>query len=297
MLNVSRKGRLLRSLTAKSWTFYGLVNAVAEIRFNGEPIAVPVLDRMGAALLDFTEAEGRFVSLLQRLLANRPGPVFDVGANTGRFLIYVLAADRARAYVGFEPLPKGWSYVNRLIEANRLATHKILPVALSDRTGLSHLRFNSPTDVFATTTGWFYGPSFFEHSVAVPTFTGDELLPSLTSVPPALLKVDVEGGELEVFRGFADLLTRDKPMVVTEVIPASMRSISRELTDQRRARSEQLDRLFRRHGYACFRIVGGDALEPVAVLDPDAPGSKSDLDYLYVPVDTAAVVASLGRAR
>lgn len=165
------------------------------------------------------------VPILEAVLA--PGACFyDIGANIG---LYSLWASRlvgpAGTVVAFEPVPHTRGWLEALVAENDAAV-TILPVAVSDRAGevtietipeasgrsrvvpASALAGGGAVEVDRRTAD---AP---EHLVTVRTATLDEVARDLPW--PTLVKIDVEGHELSVFRGMTETLTQAQPAVVFE---------------------------------------------------------------------------------
>lgn len=121
---------------------------------------------------------------------------WDIGANIGTHSC--ICASKASEVVAFEPNPETRT---RLEENAKLAAGSIQtrPEALSNETGEGRL---SSTDDYAEGT----------HEIAesgetrVVTARGDDLLDDLSS--PDVIKIDVEGHELEALEGMGDVLTK-----------------------------------------------------------------------------------------
>ena len=127
---------------------------------------------------------------------------WDVGANIGTHSC--ICASKASEIVAFEPNPETRT---RLEENAKLAAGSIQtrPEALSNETGEGRL---SSTDDYAEGT----------HEIAesggtrVATTRGDDLLDDLSS--PDVIKIDVEGHELEALEGMRDVITRASHVLV-----------------------------------------------------------------------------------
>jgi FkbM family methyltransferase len=290
---ISVKRPLLCFLARHSYTAYGMMNTRVAVRLQREAVIIPVQNRIGIGNLTFKPEEARFVGLLHRVFAQREGLVVDVGANVGRFLIYVIAADRTRPYVGFEPSSAAAAYVQSLINANGLTSHCVVAAALGSSTGVVRLSANSETDVSATTVAGFYGSRRFRGSTIVPSFEGDAVLPSVAGLPVALIKVDVEGGELEVLLGLRQTVARWRPSLIVEIIPPRVNVTDEATATLRSTRIARLANLLREWEYRAFRIVDGDRLEPrEGCVVPADSVDIINMDYLCVPREHAAAIAS-----
>ena len=81
--------------------------------------------------------------ILEKLLPERKGLFLDVGANIGQTLLKLKSIEPDVLYYGFEVNPACLFYLNELIKANKFTGTSIIPVGLSDRTGLASLHFFS----------------------------------------------------------------------------------------------------------------------------------------------------------
>ncbi len=160
----------------------------------------------------------------------RPGDVvWDIGANVGLFTL--TAASRsgpAGRVLAIEPDPWLAGLVRRSARANARAARpiapvEVLPVAISDETGVAELclaKRNRSTNYLAgygtTQTGGERG------RILVPTFTIDGLLDHFPA--PNVLKIDVEGAEVPALRGAAKVL-QQRPVVICEVALANATAV------------------------------------------------------------------------
>jgi len=149
------------------------------------------------------------IRLMRRVL--RPDSVaIDIGAFQGGMLRHLFRLAPRGRHVAFEPLPEG---ARRLQLAFPRA--QVHACALGDATGqatffeglehpaLSGLRHRAK-DL----------PDEPVREIQVPIDTLDRRIPADLSI--AFVKVDVEGGELAVFRGGIETLKRNRPVIVFE---------------------------------------------------------------------------------
>jgi FkbM family methyltransferase len=146
--------------------------------------------------------EERFDAAL--LAAIRSGDtVWDVGANVGLYTEkFVGLAGPSGRVVAFEPSPKNVETLRGRFEGNGSVT--IHPVALSDRTGIVTFYANGD-DAGVTDSLVERTPNATRHEVQA--HRGDDYRQSF---PPDVIKIDVEGFELEVLRGLRDVLASPK---------------------------------------------------------------------------------------
>ena len=162
---------------------------------------------------------GRLETSVQDALRRHVGKgavVYDVGANVGFFSLLAarLAGPGGRVYA-FEPLPSNASSVRSHAALNGFDTIEVLELALSDTAGEE--RLSVPEDA-----SW----SYCEHrdpgrrvarKVTVRKDTVDRLLGSGRLPPPDVVKVDVEGAEVEVVAGMERMLRQHRVALICEL--------------------------------------------------------------------------------
>jgi FkbM family methyltransferase len=134
----------------------------------------------------------------------------DVGAHQGAILQIILAhADRGH-HVAFEPLPHLAAALRR-----DFPQVEVCELALSDTTGGTTFEHVVTNPAYSGLRRRRYVRAAEEiRTITVRTARLDDLVPH--DRPIALVKIDVEGGELQVLRGGLATLTRCRPFVVFE---------------------------------------------------------------------------------
>ena len=260
---------------------------------GGRDFRVPVLGQTG---WQNTRAAGLdpWREPLLRAAFRSPGAFLDVGANVGQTLLHVRAMDDGRPYVGCEPNPPCADYLHRLIRLNDLRHCTVVPAGLSDRDGLLTLHDHGEHSAVASVVDGFRPESFYTHTRHVAVLRGDAVLEALDVGPLAVVKVDVEGGELEVLSGLRDTLARDRPPVFCEILPVlEPGHDTDELHAFRTDRQDRLLALMRDLGYALSRTHHDGRVEPLDRIEPHADLSRCD--YLFLPAGGAdAFLAAAG---
>ena len=148
-----------------------------------------------------------------------PGMVFfDVGAYHGFFSL--LAARRLSSrgqVVAFEPSPRERRRFKLHVRMNRLREVRLEPYAVSARSG---------TMKFFTVAGGFDSMNSLKppevqvpvHETTAEAVSLDEYLARRTYVRIDIMKIDVEGGEREAFRGARRTLRSMRPIIICEVL-------------------------------------------------------------------------------
>jgi FkbM family methyltransferase len=128
--------------------------------------------------------------------------VWDVGANVGAIsLILARLVGRTGHVLAIEPSPRNAKALRRHVR--KRAT--VIEAAVSSRSGWVPFAGDGRSDGQISANG----------SVLVKAITLDELL-AVVPQPPALVKMDIEGHELDAFRGAVELLHGVRPMLVVE---------------------------------------------------------------------------------
>jgi FkbM family methyltransferase len=204
--------------------------------------------------------------------------VVDVGANRGTYTAdFADLVGKSGLVIAIEPLQEKVDSLLRTV--GQQDNVRVMNLGCSDKTGERTLyiptRRGHPEHSLAT----------FEHSgvtgqtLTVKTARLDDL--QLTK-PISLLKVDVEGHELSVFRGALETLERDRPVLVAEI-------------DQRQ-NCEPIEKVFellQSHGYQAYAIAK-DGVVPLAQFDKqrhqlDLPPAligvarRHIVDFLFLP--------------
>ncbi len=153
--------------------------------------------------------EGYFVELLRE--AARPGAtVLEAGAHIGYVTLQAArAVGPAGRVVAFEPNPRTLPVLRRNVETNGFASRvEIVPVALGSRRGRASF-FVTPGGDASSLHAAPGDPDVVE----VDVDTADALLGDATV---SVVKLDVEGGEVDALRGMRVLLERSHPVVFAE---------------------------------------------------------------------------------
>lgn len=129
----------------------------------------------------------------------------DVGANIGYYTC--LARALGKRAIAVEPLEQNLSFLYRNLEANGWRDVEVLPVALGRKPGTAPL-YGGGTGA-SLVEGWSGTSSIWRRLAAISTL--DIILGTRFASERLLIKVDVEGFELEVLSGAEATLGRRSP--------------------------------------------------------------------------------------
>jgi FkbM family methyltransferase len=157
------------------------------------------------------------VSFIRSVL--EPGMAFfDVGANAGLFAVSAAQKIGETGVFAFEPCSSTCEILKRNLRLNRVAGVHISQNALGDSIGEGVLQVNARGKDGLNTPGRATHPAsdvVGQECVAITTL---DLFMKENAIPCVdVIKADIEGAELMLFRGAKDLLQRaDAPMILYE---------------------------------------------------------------------------------
>jgi FkbM family methyltransferase len=227
-------------------------------------------------------------ALLARLRPLAPRTVFDVGANVGDWSRAALAALPAARVHAFEIAPATAEKLSRHAagHADRLVVNR---TGLSDAAGTATLHYTPQSDTASSLVGAAMAVAAAHHRVTevqtltVPVTTGDSYVAAHGLDRIDLLKIDVEGAELAVLRGFQDSFARGLIDVVQfEYGLVNLRT---------RIFLEDFYTFFDRHGFAVGKLFpDGVGFKPYALEDEDFIG----LNFVACRRDRPDLIAAIG---
>lgn len=147
----------------------------------------------------------------------KPGHVFyDVGANVGFFtVIGAKVVGPNGAIFAFEPVPEHAAYVRRNAKLNHFQNVTVIEKAISDSLGHGELLVTHCAGGAALSTAT--RPPDVNYALPVDLMSVDELVFRQKFPPPAVVKIDVEGVEINVLKGMSQTLREFKPVVIYEI--------------------------------------------------------------------------------
>lgn len=157
----------------------------------------------------FGEYELGTLGLIRRLLA-RGGTFVDIGASVGQMSLFAALLPSETRVLAFEPHSTRFQYLGLGVERAGLDNVDMHPFALGEEVGTAYLRSDlvSPSMVGATAEGG---------ALPIEVRRLDDVLVDASVTRVDLIKLDVEGAELEVIQGAEKLLSSpDAPVICFE---------------------------------------------------------------------------------
>ena len=279
--------QMLKKLIKKT----GLLDRIAfskTIKIKEQKIKIPVI--LGSSC-DLSETW--MISLLSYLLTKKEGAFLDVGVNLGQTLIKVKGIEPKRKYIGFEPNSTCVFYVKKLINNNQFQDCTIVPVGLFTEDSVLSLECisDSEVDPAASLIKNFRKNRVVYHKILVPAFRFQSIASILNIDEIGIIKIDVEGAELEVVKSLYPVFNDYRPIVLLEVLPV----YSNENT-MRKERQEELERIFDELNYLFLRVDKTNKNAFIGLRKIKNIGIHSDLnqcDYVVIPNEFAPKIQDI----
>jgi FkbM family methyltransferase len=157
----------------------------------------------------------RMLKMLLGRLGDNP-IIFDVGASNGGWAWPALKVFPKAELHMFEPM---WAisddaYKDDVLRGLINSEYKVTrhPIAIGNRVGNTTLRL-MPDNVSSTTLEWD-AEGHFSQPRTVPMQTLDAVVAAGLAPQPALIKLDIQGGEMEALKGATSLLPRTKAIIL-----------------------------------------------------------------------------------
>jgi FkbM family methyltransferase len=194
-----------------------LLNRPLAVSFNGISVFLEPRGSIAGDIWAGLRCEKHEVSFI--LSALEPGMIFfDVGANVGLFAISAAKKIGGKGVFAFEPCLSTCELLDRNLQLNRLADVNVARIALGEAVGEGVLQINARGKDGLNTLGQATHPDskvVGREEVRITTvdiFMRDHNVPRVD-----VMKVDIEGAELMMFRGARELLERaDAPLILYE---------------------------------------------------------------------------------
>lgn len=160
--------------------------------------------------------EQEFINVLRRHI--RPGDTcIDVGGNLGYYCLVMARLTGANGRVfSFEPIAENQAVLMENIALNSMSNVEVVKIALGARPGVLSLIRGEAGTVTATPSVRGYAVEGPQSVVDVRVDTLDAFLEN-RGCRSSVIKIDVEGAEMEVLRGSVNTLRTARPAVLIEV--------------------------------------------------------------------------------
>lgn len=247
-----------------------------ELEVNGKMFTVPLIAEIG--FHNYKMKEFWMLDLFKLINPSDTDILLDVGANTGQTLLKWKSVNVKAPYFGLEPIPQCAEYLNELTKSNQFMHTQIIERALFNVDGPKelHYHFEDETDRTASLVKMHYKE---KKSETVECIMFEQFLEqySVDRSKIKVVKIDVEGGELEVLQNLLSFLKTQKPIIILEVLTYSPEVDVTRLKAVQEILNELPHELFhiKKKG---MNYNGLDKIDKIQI-----PTPKGHSDYILIP--------------
>jgi FkbM family methyltransferase len=158
---------------------------------------------------------------------------FDIGANIGTLsTILAQAVSENGRVLAFEPFPETFRRLKETLALNDFHNIRCIEAAVSEKSGTMDFYYEPSNPELNSLGQVSTGEKKIERKISVAAVTVDGICASEKISRIDFLKIDVEGFELDVIRGSADMLRRKQIDVIQfEVSQIPLQSLGRTSAD------------------------------------------------------------------
>ena len=153
--------------------------------------------------------------------------VMDIGANIGNHALFI--SKFASTVHAFEPYEPARASLEEKIQVNNIKNIIIHPLGLSDqKESIPYY----PQDTECIGTGSFekgFCASDEKNAITLEVDRGDDIVAAKNISDVGLIKIDVEGFEIQVLKGLRSTLSNNRPVVIFETLPGTRESTETDL--------------------------------------------------------------------
>lgn len=198
--------------------------------------------------------------------------VLDVGANRGQFALVAARRFPQASLVCFEPQDGARRTLGRVLATH--PRHRVVPTAVAASAGSSLFHVTKADDSSSLLPSTAYQVDLFPGTqvvgtLRVPTERLDVLVSPASLTAPVLLKIDVQGTEMEVLRGAEGLLAA----IDTVLVECSFVQLY-----EGQAVADEVIRMLHAHGFGLTSVVAPTT---------DATGQLVQADFIFERCDAA----------
>jgi FkbM family methyltransferase len=262
-------------------------NLSGKLVLNKIEFKIPIIERTGFENLFISEPW--MIDLLKIVLKNDDQYFVDVGVNVGQTLLKLKSVSGKIKYIGFEPNPLCVFYVNKLIKENKFENCQLIPTGVSDSTELGVLNFfnNSTTDSSASIISNFRVNQNIVRREYIPIFQIDEIKNKIDLKNISVLKVDVEGAELQVLKSFHSLIKQCRPIILIEILPTYNESNSSRIE-----RQNEIVQIVTNLNYSIYRVIKKQYkfIQLLKISTIEIHSDLNQCEYVMIPNDKTEII-------
>ncbi len=201
--------------TIKKWLYGNRSQSDGKFSYYGTEVYFPQNSHIFHVAHEEGIYEGNNIKLISSLL-KKNSTYIDIGANIGLMSVPILEIDSSCKVFSFEPSPNSLPFLKLTWEKSKYQDRwKVIGKAVGNEVGNSDF-FTASMDMGAFDGLEDTGRAGVTTKVTVPSTTLDLEWELMGKPPVSVIKIDVEGSELQVLKGAINCLMQEKPYILLE---------------------------------------------------------------------------------
>ncbi len=221
---------------------------------NGLLMEVSANDHIEKYLFWYGAYEKKEVTTMQALLT-ADSVVVDIGANIGYYSLMAAEKVTAGRIYSFEPVTKNLGKIERNISLNKFTVIHPIQTAISNVSGSTTIYISA--DDNSGMSGLRTAENFSGQSETVKCLTLDEAVIEYNLPKINLIKIDVEGSEVNVLKGMMKIITEQKPIILIEVLAVTLSMYNEQI--------ETIYKTLFANKYISYKVTSINVLERIII--------------------------------
>lgn len=221
---------------------------------NGLLMELSANDHIEKYLFWYGSYEKKEVITMQTFLT-ADSVVVDIGANIGYYSLMAAKKAPAGHIYSFEPVRNNLEKLERNISLNGVTVIHPIKAAISNISGSTTVYVSA--DDNSGMSGLRSAENFSGESEIVKCFALDDAVTEYNLPKIDLIKIDVEGSEVNVLQGMKNTRSQQKPVLLIEVSAATLSMYNEKI--------ETIYRILSADQYAAYKVTEKNMLEKISI--------------------------------
>ncbi len=188
--------------------------------------------------------------LLWQQLVHKDSCVIDIGANIGYYSVVAAYKTESGRVYAFEPLNEAYGQLLQNINTNKFTNIQTYPVAVTNLAGKELFYISGPDNTGMS--GLKQADNFSGNTEMITTVLLDDWIKNIHTRKIDLIKMDIEGAEMNALYGMQDIIKQYQPVFFIEINQLHLQKFGYT--------PSQVYHFLFSLGYAAYMPVSGPAL-------------------------------------
>jgi len=205
-------------------------------------------------------------------LSTKSNVIIDIGANIGYYSLVAATANINSKIYAFEPVDRIVNRFNKQIEINNFNNIKVEKLVVgdtNDKISFYIPKGNSMALASSTKKGWVRDTEEVRvNSITLDNYSNEKNIGKID-----LIKMDCEFHELEVLRGMKNILEKDKPLILMEILFSESEGVKGYFEN---SQSKEIENIMLKNNYYFYLITSTKLIRVDKLVY-----NKIDRNYLF----------------